>query len=163
MQFYSESDARSRSIQPDEIVELRMGRFDIGRPFDEHSTKEVSREVVVKEIVHKPDSVVKQYGTVKAKITTTQRSLVSEGDLVITIRDPKGSIVWNDRFTGEHEWKTEFSVYTGDERALSDKDKSLLNTDSESNTPQQEQIMQELFKQIQNDLSYRLKNYYSRY
>ena len=120
-------------------------------------------EAVIKETVYKPDSVIKQYGTVKAKITTTQRTLLSEGDLMIAIRDLKGLVVWSDRFTGEHRWKTEFATYSGDERALSDSDKAALNKSTEYTMPRQEQIMEELFKQIQNDLSYRLRNYYSRY
>jgi hypothetical protein len=162
VKFYSEWEARNKNIEPDQTLELNLSRIAIGQPYDNRSSREVSKEVVIKEIVYKPDSVIKQYGTVKAKITTTQRTLVSEGDLLITIREPRGSIVWNDRFTGEHRWKTEFSSYTGDERALSDKDKSSLNN-NENNMPRQEQIMEELFKQIQNDLSNRLRNYYSRY
>jgi hypothetical protein len=162
VKFYSEWEARNKNIEPDQTLELNLSRIAIGQPYDNRSSREVSKEVVIKEIVYKPDSVIKQYGTVKAKITTTQRTLVSEGDLLITIREPRGSIVWNDRFTGEHRWKTEFSSYTGDERALSDKDKSFLNN-NENNMPRQEQIMEELFKQIQNDLSNRLRNYYSRY
>src|SRR5215218_6865429 len=117
---------------------------------------------MIKKTVYKPDSVIKQYGTVRARIITTQRTLISEGDLLITIKDPKGGMVWTDRFTGEHRWRTEFASYTGDERALSDSDRSTVNN-TEPNAPRQEQIMEELFKQIQNDLSYRLRNYYSRY
>ena len=118
-------------------------------------------EVVIKETVYKPDSVIKQYGTVKAKITTTQRTLLSEGDLMIAIRDLKGLVVWSDRFTGEHRWKTEFATYSGDERALSDSDKAALNKSTEYTMPRQEQIMEELFKQIQNDFSYLLRARYS--
>jgi len=162
VKFYSDWEARNQNVVPDQILELNLSRIAIGQPSDNRSSREVSKEIVVKEIVYKADSVIKQYGTVKAKITTTQRTLLSEGDLIITIRDPKGTIVWNDRFTGQHQWKTEFSTYTGDERALSDKDKSSLNND-EVRTPKQEQIMTELFKQIQSDLSTRLRNYYSRY
>ncbi len=160
VKFYSEWEARNKDIRPDQILELNLSRIAIGQPYDNKNAREVTKEVVVKETVYKPDSVIKQYGTVRAKITTTQRTLVSEGDLLITIRDPKGGMVWNDRFTGEHRWKTEFSTYTGDERALSDKDKSSISNEIPS--PGQEQIMQELFKQIQNDLSSRLRNYYNR-
>ncbi len=162
VKFYSEWEARNKDIKPDQVLELNLSRIAIGQPYENKNSREVSKEVVVKETVYKPDSVIKQYGTVRAKITTTQRTLVSEGDLVITIKDPKGSLVWNDRFTGEHRWKTEFSTYTGDERALSDKDKSTLSN-NEPSMPTQEQIMNELFKQIQNDLSGRLRNYYGRY
>jgi hypothetical protein len=161
VKFYSGWEASNANIHPDQILELNLSRIAIGQPYDKRNIREVSKEVVVKETVYKPDSVIKQYGTVRAKITTTQRTLVSEGDLLITIRDPKGTVVWNDRFTGQYNWNTSFANYTGDERALSDSDRSSLNgTDQE--IPSQETIMQELFKKIQSDLSGRLQNYYSR-
>lgn len=162
VRFYSEGEARSKQLEPDQSMELNMERIAIGQPFDNRHTREVAKEVVVKETVYKPDSVVKQYATVKATVATTERTLLSEGDLVITIRDPKGKIVWNDRFTGEHRWKTEFATYTGDERALSDSDKSQLNRSGNSNAPREEDILDQLFRQIRSDLSTRLRNYYSK-
>ena len=119
--------------------------------------------MVVKEIVFKEDSVKKEYGTVRANITTTKRTLLSQGDLFITVRDTKGRTIWNDRFTGQHKWETQLISYTGDERALSDTDKTSLNQNNNSNPPSEDQIMEELLRQIQSDLSYRLRNYYTRY
>src|SRR5215216_6091784 len=135
VKFYNEYEARTSDIEPDQIMELNLSRINLGQPFDQKSTKEVSKEVVVKEIVYKPDSVVKQYGTVRAKITTTKRTLLSQGDLFITVKDTKGRVIWNDRFTGEHRWQTEFATYTGDERALGDSDKQALNNNNNYNLP----------------------------
>jgi hypothetical protein len=161
VKFYSEWESRNKGIKPDQSLELNLSRISIGQPYDNKSTREVSKDVVIKETVYKPDSVIKQYGTVKAKITSIKRTLISEGDLVITIRDAQGKTIWNDRFTGEHNWKTEIASYTGDERALSESDKNILNK-NEATPPNQEEITKELFKQIQSDLSTRLRNYYSR-
>jgi hypothetical protein len=161
VKFYTEYDARNQDIEADQILELNLSRISMGQPIDERSTKEVSKEVVVKEIVYKPDSIGKQYGTVRAKITTTKRTLLSQGDLYVTVRDTKGRIIWNDRFTGEHRWQTEFATYTGDERALSDTDKQTLNKNA-TTPPNDEQVMDDLLRQIQNDLSYRLRGYYTR-
>jgi hypothetical protein len=163
VRFYSENEARSNDITPDQIMELNLSRIIIGQPSDTKTSKEVSKEVVVKEIVLKEDSVKKEYATVKANITTTKRTLLSQGDLYITVRDTKGRTIWNDRFTGQHKWETQFTSYTGDERALSDSDKTALNQTTNSTPPTEDQIMDELLKQIQNDLSYRLRNYYTRY
>jgi tetratricopeptide (TPR) repeat protein len=161
VKFYSEWESRNKGIKADQSLELNLSRISIGQPYDNKSTREVSKDVVIKETVYKPDSVIKQYGTVKAKITSIKRTLISEGDLVITIRDAQGKTIWNDRFTGEHNWKTEIASYTGDERALSESDKTILNK-NEATPPTQEEITKELFKQIQSDLSTRLRNYYSR-
>lgn len=162
VKFYSEADARNRDIEPDQIMELNLSRISIGQPYDRFTTREVSKEVVIKEIVYRPDSVVKQYGTVKAKITTTKRTLASQAELYITVRDAKGRVIWNDRFTGEHKWQSEHASYTGDERALSESDKTLLNQGN-TNPPNEDAIMEELFRQIQSDLSSRLRSYYQRY
>ena len=134
---------------------MNLGRIRIGQPYDERSQRQVSKQVVVKEIVYKSDSVVKQYGTVSATIVTTKRTLVSDGELYLSLRDPKGRTLWTDRFTGEHRWQTQFATYTGDERALSDSDKSLLNKANSNNVPREEEILGELFRLLQSDLSYR--------
>jgi hypothetical protein len=163
VRFYSEYEARSKDIEPDQVMDLNLSRISIGQPYDNKSTREVTKQVVVKEIVIKEDSVKKEYATVKANIITTKRTLLSQGDLVITVRDAKGRTIWNDRFTGEHKWETQLVSYTGDERALSESDKTSLNQATNSNPPTEDQIMENLMRQIQNDLSYRLRNYYTRY
>jgi hypothetical protein len=162
VKFFSERDLQNKDLEPDQILEMNLGRIRIGQPIDQNTQREVTKEVVVKEVVYKADSVVKQYGKVKAVITTTKRTLLSEGDLYLSFRDPKGKSLWSDRFTGQHRWQTEFSTYTGDERALSESDKSLLNKSPNVNAPREDEIMAELYRQIQNDLSYRLRNYFSR-
>ncbi|MFN2456878.1 MAG: hypothetical protein ABR502_01640 [Chitinophagaceae bacterium] len=162
IKFHSEWNLRSQRIEPDEIIEMQLVNIVIGQPYDQSQTRQVSKEVVVKEIVYKPDSVVKQYGKIYARITTTRRTLVSQGELYINIRDGNGRFLWSDNFRGEHRWQTEFATYTGDERALSDHDRSLLNS-QDHYPPQQDQIVTELLRQLENDLTYRLRNYYSRY
>ncbi len=161
VQLFSEWDAKSRNIEPDEILEMRFGRLEIGRPYDQTQTRNLSKEVVIKEIVYKPDSVAKQYGTVHAQITTTRRTMVSEGELYVSSRDPKGRTLWNDIFRGEYRWQTEFATYRGDERALSQSDRNLLNR-NDYNTPGEDDILRAVFKEIENEMNYRLRNYYSR-
>ena len=163
VRFYSEWDLRNRDLEPDQVLEMNLGRIRIGQPYDERSTRDVSKQVVVKETVYKPDSVVKEYATVRAKITTTRRTLLSEADLYMSIRDIKGRGMWNDRFTGQHRWRTEFVTFTGDERALSDNDRKLLNQNPNYNTPSEDEIMRELYRQIQIDLSTRLRGYFARF
>lgn len=162
VKFYSEWDMRNKDVEADQILELNLNRVHYGQPYDERSTREVSKEVVTREIVYKPDSIVKEYGRVTARITTVRRTIISQGDLYITIRDTKGRTLWNDRFTGEHRWQTEYSTFSGDERALSGSDRSQLNR-RDYDTPREEEIMEELLRQIQHDLSYKLKNYFSRF
>ena len=157
--FYSEWDARAERIQPDEVLDLRLGSLLMGRPYDETATREVSKEVVIKEIVYKKDSVVKEYGKVYARITTTKRTLVSQSDMYVDALDAAGYRLWSDQVQGEYRWQSEFSHYTGDERALSESDKALINR-SQSHAPSDREITEKLLRQMQSDLSYRLRRYY---
>jgi len=162
VKFYSSWDAQRLNIIPDETVEMHFTQLNLGRIRENYSSREVSREVVLKETVYKPDSVVKEYGRVKAKITTTQRTLYSEGNLNVSIRDNNGRWLWNDNINGSHGWSTEFSTYTGDERALSDDDKKLVSR-SRQNPPREDEIIRCIKENIYSDFVHRLRNYYSRY
>lgn len=162
VRFYSEWELRNKDLEPDQVLEFTMTRMHLGRPYDQQSVRQVSKKVVVKETVYKPDSVVKEYANVQARIITTQRNLVSEADLYITLRDTKGRILWNDRFTGQDRWQAQSITYTGDERALSESDKSLLNRGYVV-PPSEEEVLERLFRQINDQLSYRLRNYFNRY
>ncbi|HEV8270729.1 MAG TPA: hypothetical protein VGQ04_05445, partial [Chitinophagaceae bacterium] len=161
VKFYSSWDANSRNIQPDQFVDFRFSTFDIGRTRDERSTREVSKDIVVKETVYRPDSVVKEYKKVFAKITTTKRSMLSEGNLQINVRDSGGRWLWSDDIRGNHNWCTEFSTYTGDERALTESDKQLVNR-RQDHPPHDDEITRCIISEINTNMSGRVRNYFSR-
>lgn len=163
IKLYSEWDARSSDIEPDEIIEMRLGRMEIGQPNDQTQSRTVSKDVVIKEIVYKPDSIVKQYAKVSAQINVTRRTLLSGGELHLTARDAKGRILWDDIFRGEHRWQVEFASYRGDERALSENDRLLLNNRTNYNTPHEDQIWEGVLRQIENEMNNRIRNHYNRY
>jgi hypothetical protein len=94
VRYYSPAEASSFNIRTDQMVEMRFSNIDIDRYRDYRDTREVSKQVVVKETVIKPDSVVKEYATVKAKISTTRRTLQSNGLLQVTVRDFNNQWLW---------------------------------------------------------------------
>lgn len=162
IRYFSEADLKAKKIKPMETVEVQLSHLDIGRAFDESSSREVSKEVVTKETVYKPDSIVKQTSTVKAKIITTKRTVVSMGDVVLTARDSLGKVVWTEVVKGEHKWETRFATYNGDERALSDTDMNLVNS-KEQKAPSESTVINEVLRQLGTNLSNRLQNHYLRY
>jgi hypothetical protein len=165
VEFYDEFAARSNNIQPDEIVEMHLGRIDMGRSYDETNYRDVSNRIVVKQTVYKPDSIVNEYATVYARINTTKRIYVSGGELQIVARDVHGKYLWNDVVRGEHRFATEFATYTGDERALSSSDKALINNSNSNgyNQVRQQDIYKEVLRQIESEAGNRFRTYYSRY
>lgn len=160
VRFYSSWDAGSRNIQPDQFVDFRFSTFNIGRTRDENSVREVSKEVVVKETVYRPDSIVKEYKKVFAKIKTTKRSMLSDGVLQVNVRDASGRWLWSDDIRGNHNWFTEFSTFTGDERALSETDKQLVNRRQEY-PPRENEIIRCIINEINSNVTGRVRNYFS--
>jgi tetratricopeptide (TPR) repeat protein len=162
VKFYSAWDARSRNVRVDQQVEMRLATVDIGRQFDDRTTQRAWKNIVVKEIVYKPDSVVREYAKVYADITTTKRTMQSAAVLQVQVRDENGRWLWNDNFTGQHNWCTEFATYTGDARALSESDKQRIERRREF-APTETEIMRCLLDKVNNDAQYGIRNYFNRY
>lgn len=161
VRFFREWDARNSNIRVDQVVDMRLSTINIGRYYDTRSTRRVTKEVVIKEIVYRPDSVVKVYGTVYADITTTKRYMNSDGTMQVNVRDADGHWLWSDSFGGNHRWETEFATYTGDERALSDADRQLINRRPQQ-PPHEDEIMRCILSEINNNALYRIKSYFNR-
>jgi len=160
VRYYSPWDAHNRNIQVDQYIDFRFSTLNIGRTRDDNSTREVSKEIVVKETVYRPDSVVKEYKKVFAKIRTTKRTVYSEGNLQVIARDANGHRLWSDHVFGNHNWHTEFSTFTGDERALSESDKQLVNR-RQDYPPHEEEIVRCIMNEINSNMLGRVRNYFS--
>ena len=162
VKFYSAWDARSREIRIDQEIQMQFSAIDFGRQIDTRSTKKVTKDVVIKEIVYKPDSIVREYAKVYANVTTTKSTMISNAILQVNIRDAEGRWIWNDNIGAQHNWTTDFTTYNGDERALSDNDRLLVNR-RRTFAPTESEIMRVMLDQISSNTQYRLKNYFNRY
>lgn len=162
LKFYSAWDARARNIRTDMVVDMQMSTLHLGRYRDHRSTRKVSKEVVVKEIVIRPDSIVKEYARVHAEITTTRRTMNSDAVLRVSVKDGDGRWMWSDNYNAIHAWSTEFSTYTGDARALSAEDKSQVDRRPERE-PGDHEVMRCLLEEIKRNAENGLRNYFARY
>lgn len=162
LKFYSDWDAAARNIRADLVVDMRLATMNIGRYYDDKSKRRVSNEVVIKETVYMPDSIVKEYGKVYADIITTRRTMQADAMLQVNVRDANGGWLWSDYINSNYSWSSEFATFNGDIRALSETDKQLVNRRHEQ-TPHEEEIIRCLMDEISNNALYRLKNYFSRF
>lgn len=161
VRFYDPIDAQNRNIHADQVLDMRFATMDIGRTRDEKTSRTVTKDVVIKEIVYRPDSVVKVYGKVSATLTTTKRTMRSTGIMKVSVRDDQGRWIWNEDFTGNHFWSTEFTTFTGDERALDANDKQLINRRPEM-APRDEEVIRCIMNELDNNVQCRLRDYFSR-
>lgn len=162
VRYFSPLEARNRNIRPDQLIDVRFSSINVGRSTDENDSRMVSKEVVVKETVYRPDSIVREYAKVYARITTTKRTIRSEGMIQVVVRDQDNRHMWTDNYTGQHFWSSEFANYTGDNRALSESDKQLVNRTRE-NPPREEDIIRCIMDEIQSKLECGIKDYYNRF
>lgn len=144
----------------DNTVDLRFSDINIGRYRDQRSTRDVSKQIVAKEIVHKKDSVTYEYITVRAKVTTTTRTLQADGLLQASIMDQNNRRIWSNTFTGDYRWMTTITTYTGDERALSDNDKKLINQRPEF-APSNDEIIRTIMNELRYKTACGISDYYN--
>ena len=96
-----------------------------------------------------------------AKITTVHRKLKSEGNLIVAMRDMEGRSLWSENVKGIHTWEASMASYTGDERALSDSDKQLVNQ-KEPKVPNEDDILDAIYRELNRDLLSQVKSYFNR-
>ena len=161
VRYYNQPGPVSPDVRVDNTVDMKFSDVNIGRYRDQRSTREVSKQVVSKEIVIKKDSVVKEYITVKARITTTTRTIQADGLLQATIRDYNGRWIWSDTYRGDYSWSYTFATYTGDERALSDEDKKIINQ-REQWPPSNDEIIRIIMADIQRKTECGISDYFNR-
>lgn len=154
-------EAGNRNIRPDQIIDVRFSSINVGRSIDDNSTRTVSKDVVVKETVYRPDSIIKEYAKVYATITTTKRTMRSEGLMQVIVRDGDNRRLWTDNYNGQHFWASEFASYTGDIRALTDADRQLINRTKET-PPQDDAIIRCIMDEIQSKLECGVRDYFNR-
>jgi hypothetical protein len=159
IRFYTSAD---RNVRADNAVDMRFSDVNIGRYRDQRNTREVTKQVVGKEIVHSKDSVTKEYITVRAKITVTTRTVQADGLLQAAVKDQDNRRLWSETYRGDYSWSASFATYTGDERALSDEDKRLLKQ-KEQFPPSNDEIIRIIMGDIQNKAQCGISDYYKRY
>lgn len=161
LRYYSPSTAQGQPVRTDNTVEMRFSDVNIGRYRDQRSVREVSKQIVGKEIVIKKDSVIKEYITVKAKITTITRTIQADGLLQATVRDFNNRWLWSDTYRGDYSWSYSFATYTGDERALSEEDKKIINQ-REQWPPSNDEIIRIIMEEIRRKTECGLSDYFNR-
>ena len=161
LRFYSPMQANNYNVRTDEVVEMRFANMDPGRYRDQRTSYEVSKQVVIKETVYKPDSIVKEWATVKARVTKTKRTLHADGLLQVVFRDHENRRLWSDAYTGQYNWTAEFASFTGDARALSEADKKLVEQ-REQYPPHEQEVLRIIMDEIRYKAECGIKDYYGR-
>lgn len=142
--YYTEGEARQDNIQPDWVVDLTLRNMDIPRPALYNYERNAS-----KKIENGKDSSGKPvYITVHAALHIKRQSFTARAQMDLNIIDvaSRKNITYNS-YSDTYYWQQEYATFTGDKRALSNDDLTLLNNDK-YDYPRREEILNQLYRNI---------------
>ena len=152
--FYTDLDADRENINPDWTVDVKWRNIDANASVPYQFSRNVSRDIQIgKDTAGKP-----VYKTIYATLHITRRTFSVNGALDYRVND-----VVNNRnvdqgsLTNNLSWDDSYATYTGDSRALSDNDWSLVRNRNSNFGPSREQILNTLMKKMYPDLRYRIE------
>lgn len=163
--YYSPESAEKEGLKyPDQLLRMNFDDFVVGQVRDKETIQDVSRDSVeVGSVTTKDGQKLKAYNTVKAKLTTKRRELISKGVLDVIIMDLAGNkVVSQQKFPGQFVWFMEWGSFNGDERALT---KEQLDRCKRKPIPPPEPqaLFVEFTKPIFNQVTPFLKSFYRQY
>ena len=144
IKFYTEEQAKSEKIDAHQFLKLSVDHYNEGMPVDNNTTQEVTKQL---------GSGTNTY-TVRATITTTTRTIITNGVVDAIITDSTGKKLFTENFAVENVIKNQWSKVTGDSRAVDNP--FGINRDP-GTIPQLEPFL----KKVSYELDYRLKKHFN--
>jgi hypothetical protein len=153
--FYTDRDARRQNIDPDWSVDIAWRHLDGMRSIPRNYNRRTSRNVQV----GSDTSGRPIYKTVTATLHITQRSHTVRGDLDYQVRNlDNGQVLDHGTVSDDVSWTESYATYSGDSRALSPEDWSLINNRRGYNdNPTRGDILNTLMREMYPDLLRRLE------
>lgn len=159
IKFYTPQEARSRKFVPDQVLTLSFDDFVVGQTYLKEKEIEVTRDSV--KISGPKEKDV--YATVKAKYISFEKTISSSGMLDFRVMDwTTKNIITQEKMPGTFVWRDEWATYKGDERALTDTHKKMVNR-KESPNPAPQFLFIEFTKPIYEQLTAKIQSFYRRY
>lgn len=158
--FYSEQQANSQKVNPDQILRLSFDDFIVGQTYVKERVEKLKRDSVV---IGESRTKNKVYGTVTATLSVFNKQISSSGLLAMTIIDNQSNKIINQkRLPGTYIWEDSWANYKGDERALSNQQLQMTRR-KEIMPPAPGALFIEFTKPIYSQLVNEISNFYNRY
>lgn len=166
VRFYTPKEAEMEKLEyPDQVIAMRFEDFVVGETHDTDIEKNVisADSVEVGTTKLKDGSTVKVFNKVKAKLHIHKREVISKGLLSLEIEEfDNRRIINSKRMAGEFVWFSEWGHFNGDERALTDEELEICESEPVQ-PPARQDLFVEFTKPIYTQLTNELRRFYSRY
>ncbi len=164
IKFYTPQEASSANLPAaDQILRMQFDDFSVGNSVFKEKEETFTRDSVKIGESKVSGKLTPVYGTVKVKLTTYRKEIISRGILSMIAVDAKSNgVLVTRKFTGEYIWFNQWARFNGDERALNNQQLALCNQ-REQQPPQQQDLFLEFTKPIYNQLIPAIKGFYQNY
>lgn len=150
--FYTDWEARRENIQPDWEVDLTWQYLNVPQPMTSQYSRAINRTIEAG-----TDTAGKtRYQTVSATLYIIKKYFTASGDMELRITDvSSGKNITTNRYSEQFNWQAEYATYSGDSRALSDNDYSLLSNNN-YRVPDNGDILNELSRRVYPNIKNRI-------
>lgn len=164
VKFYTPQEASNASLpQADHIMRIQFDDFSVGNVNMKEKEETVSKDSVKVGEAKVEGKTVPVYNTVKAKLTTYRKEVISTGLLSMLIVDARtNGVLTHKKFNGEYSWVNSWARFNGDERALTDQQLNLCKQ-KEMQPPVNQDLFLEFTKPIYSQLLPAIKGFYQNY
>jgi hypothetical protein len=164
IKFYTPKEAEAVKLATvDQILRIQFDDFSVGNSVLREKEETVTKDSVKVGEVKVDGKTIPAYNTVKAKLTTYRKEIISNGLLSMLVVDAKTKGVLSHRkFNGEYVWVSQWAKFNGDERALSEQQLAMCKQ-KELQPPVHQDLFLEFTKPIYNQLIPSLKSFYQTY
>lgn len=164
VEFFTPTEAIAQQLtNPNHVIRMQFDDFNVGQVYVRETTDNIVKDSVIVGTVDVEGESRNVYGTVKAKMTTFEKTVTSNAVLDVKIYDSQTNrLLMQDKIPGEFVWQAFWGNFQGDERALSEDQKSTCNL-REVQPPAAEDLFIEVTRPIYNQVTSRLRNFYRNY
>jgi hypothetical protein len=142
--YYNQWDARRLNVTPDWTVDFRINSVLVPNPQTSYSSRTVNKQLQIgTDTAGRP-----VYNNVSATINITRTSFISRANMEVNITDliTRKNMSYRN-YNEEYKWEQESATFSGDRRAISQRDWDMINN-SGLNAPRKEEILVGLYKKI---------------
>ncbi len=165
VRFYTpEEIERDQLPYVDQYLRIQFDDFVVGETHLVTNTETLTKDsVIVGSVTLEDGSKVDAYNTVKAKLTTNHKEVISSGLLSMRIFDGRSNgLLTHQKFNGDFVWFSEWGNFNGDERALSAAQLRICYL-SEVPPPVPQNLFIEFTRPIYGQLVTAVNSFYARY
>lgn len=164
VKFYTPREAQASNLQKaDHIMRIQFDDFSVGNVKMTEREETVTRDSVKVGEAKVDGKTIPVYNTVKAKLTTYRKEVISSGLLSMVIVDANtGGVLTHNKFDGQYVWVSNWARFNGDDRALSEQQLQLCKQ-KETQPPVPQDLFLEFTRPIYDRLIPSIRSFYQRY